>query len=39
MAQEEYIEVEGGLVKRGGFATVRPVQRKSDGKVGDMSML
>lgn len=39
MAREEYTEVEGGLVKRGGFATVRPVKRRLDGKVGDMSTL
>jgi hypothetical protein len=33
MEQENYKEVENGLVKRGGFGAVRPVERKSDGKV------
>lgn len=33
MAEEEYEEFANGLVTRGGFGAVRPVKRKSDGKV------
>ena len=38
MTGEEYTEIAGGPVERGGFATVGPVKRKSDGKVGDRWM-
>lgn len=33
MDREEYEEFDGGYVKRGGYGTVRPMKRQSDGKI------
>ena len=33
MASRKYEDIETGLVKRGGFGTVRPVRQLSSGRV------